>query len=198
MQQQATVVTVLVFMTTLVLAGCSLVERLGPAALTEAGDGRVVLLDAGIALTFPDDWLLESPPSMDGGGLTAVLGPDQRDLVVPLVTAVPPTRHDRCVVVDIAPLVEAQLGWRTLDDVVADFERLLADDARWVDLDSEFLELPAGRAGRLSRAVDGEAASVTTYVFTRVEAWFLLECSAQTVPPPAWHTLAESFEFLPQ
>jgi hypothetical protein len=189
-------VAVLVLGTVLMLSGCTLVERIGPMTRIDALGGRAGLLEAGIAVTFPDDWLRESPPSLAGGGVAAVLEPDQRDLLVPLLKVMPPTRHDWCVVADIAPLVEAQAEWRTLDDVVGGFERRLAADPRWVELDSAILELPAGPTGRLTRVVAHEASSVTTYVFTQADTWFMLECFAQTVRPKDWLPLAESFQFL--
>jgi len=198
MERRATVVAVFALATALVLSGCSLPGRIGTSKLTDVGEGRLVLDDAGIAVTFPHDWLLESPPSVASRGLAAVLPPGQRDLLVPLVAAMPPTRHDRCVVADIAPLVGARPEWRTLDDVVTGVQRLFAQRPRWVGLDSAIVELPSGQAGRVSRVIKGEAASFTTYFFTEAEAWFMLECFAQTVRPRDWRSLAESFEFLPE
>ena len=144
------------------LSGCSLIGRLGRSVSSVAPGGLVELPEAGIAVTFPDDWLLESPPPLVSGGLAAVIEPGQRDLIVPLVSAMPPTRHDRCVVADITPLAGVRSEWRTLEDVVVGFERLLAADPRWVGTDATIVDLPAGPAGRITRAVDHEAASVTT------------------------------------
>ena len=196
MKQQATVVVVLILAIALFLSGCSLVGLPGPSALTDAGEGSAALEDAAIAVTFPDGWLLESPPSVPSLGVATALEPDQRDLLVPLVTAMPPTRHDRCVVADIAPLVDARPEWQTLADVVAGFEHLLAADPRRVGLDITTLELPAGQTGRISWTVRGEAESVSTYIFRRADAWFILECVAQSVPPPDWRSIATGFEFL--
>lgn len=195
MKQQTAVALVLA--TALTLSGCSLVGRSRPSVATDGGAGRVVLEDAGVAVTFPDDWQSESLPSTTGGGVAAVLGPDQRDLLIPVVSEVSPTMHDRCVVSDIGQFVLAHSEWRTLDDVLGGFEHLLAADPRWADLDVATLELAVGQTGRISRVVNGEAASVTTYVFARPDAWIMLECFSETIPTPDWSSIAATLEFLP-
>ena len=197
MKQRAMAVSVPILATVLILSGCSLVERLDPSTSLEPVGGRVDLPDAGIAVTFPDDWLLERRPTPLGDGVAGALEPDQLDLLAPLVAAVPPTMHDRCVVADIARLVSAQPEWQRLDAVVAGFELLLAADPRWVGLETAILELPAGQTGRISRTLDGEATTVTTYVFTQADAWFMLECVTQAVPPADWGAIAATVDLLP-
>ena len=197
MKQRAMTVLLSLLATALILSGCSLFERLDPSTSMEPADGRVELPDAGIAVTLPDGWLLERRAAPLAEGVAGTLEQDQLGLLVPLVEAVPPTMHDRCVISDIAPLVVAQPGWLELDAVVAGFERLLADDPRWVGLKTEVLELPAGRTGRISRTLDGEATSVTTYVFTHADAWFILECVSQAVPPPDWRKVAATVDLFP-
>jgi hypothetical protein len=196
MRLHATIVAFLVLGTVLMLSGCTLIEQVRPSARIDALGGRVELPEAGIAVTFPDDWLRESPPSLAGGGVAAVLEPDQRELLVPLLKVMPPSRHDWCVVADITPLVEAQAEWQTLDDVVGGLERRLAADPRWVGLGTTILGLPAGPTGQITRSVAHEASSVTTFIFTQPEAWSMLECFAQTVRPKDWLPIAESFEFV--
>lgn len=197
MKQRSIRIAVLALATAVSLAGCSLPQRSDPGQLQMAPDGRVVLPDPGIALAFPDGWLLEARPTADSVGLTSVLDPESRAMLVPVVAAAPGHRHDRCVVVDIALLVQTRSDWSTLDDVVDGFRAVLRSDSRWIGLDTAFIDLPAGRVGRILRDRVGEAESVSTYVFTRADTWFFLECVAHSAPSEDWRSIAETFEFLP-
>jgi hypothetical protein len=157
--------------------------------------GRVEVVESRIALTFPDDWTVEAM-LVAGSASTSFLDPKMSDLLTTVISAVPPTMHDRCVVVDLAALVHAEPDWVALDDVVDGFRLALGADPRWVGLKSTYLELSAGRTGRIQRALDGEAESVSTYFFTQDDAWFFLECVSHTVPPEDGRSIAETFEFL--
>jgi hypothetical protein len=197
MKQQSIGTAVLVLVMAVMLAGCSPLEQYDLDQRQIASDGRIELPEAGIALAFPDDWMLEARPTTRNVGLASVLDPEARDMLVPVVAAVPGHRHDHCVVVDFAPLVQARPDWSTLDDVVAGFAAMLGSDPRWLGLDSTIIDLPLGRAGRILRDRAGEAESVSTYVFTQVDAWLYLECVAHSVPSEDWRSIAETFEFLP-
>lgn len=179
------------------LVGCSMLERLGTGHQPIVSDGRIELPEAGIAVAFPDSWLLEARPTSQSVGLASFLDPESRDMLVPVAAAAPAHRHHHCVIVDFAPLVQARPDWSTLDDVAAGFESILGSDPRWIGLDSDIVDLPAGPSGRILRDRAGESESVHTYVFTRADAWFYLECVVHSSPSGDWRSIAESFEFLP-
>ena len=100
-------------------------------------------------------------------------------------------------VVDLAPLVQGRADWSTLDDVLAGFRAMLESEPRWVGLDSALINLPAGRAGRILRDRAGESESVHTYVFTRADAWFYVECVVHSDPSEDSRAIAETWEWLP-
>lgn len=197
MRPRSIAIPVLTMTMTMALTGCALVEQLRPSAEWVPPDGHVALPESGIALTFPDGWSVDSKPGTGSHGSTAVFDRGLRELVVPIVAAMPPSRHDRCVVADIAGLVQAQPAWSTVDDVVAGYERELAADPRWVGLKSSIVSLPAGRSGHIMRAVDSESEDVSSWFFTSADAWFLLECVTHTDGDAAWRSIAKTFEFLP-
>ncbi len=192
----ATTGIAVVIILVMVLMSCSLEQRSDRAQITVDPAGRVESVEIGIALTFPEDWQVEAWPASSTEPLTSIREPDLRELIIPVVAAVPPTRHDRCVLVDLGPLVEAQAGWTTLEEVVGGLRQLLEADGRWVAFGSTVVDLPAGPTGRIQRVRDGEAESVSSYVFTRAEAWFLLECVVHEVLTEDWRSIARTFEFL--
>jgi len=119
-----------------------------------------------------------------------------RSLLTPVLKGLPGSMHDWCVVVDFTRLVRSDPDWRSLDDVIAGFMLLMEEDSRWERLESTFMDLPAGRTGRIVRSVRGEARRISTYYFTDSDAWFYLEC----VSGPSsgrWRSIAKTFEFLP-
>jgi hypothetical protein len=175
-------------------------ERIDAATKSDGstlGGQRVEVPEAGIALTFPDDWAIEEVTAAGNEGTTSVLDPEMSGLLTTVVAAVPPTMHDRCVVVDFTLLVRSNPDWTSLDDVIAGFLLLMEDDPRWVGLESTFMDLPAGRTGRILRAVDSEAEFVSTYYFTDSDAWFYLECVSHEIPRADWLSIADTFEFPP-
>lgn len=197
MKQQSIGMAVLVLAMTVSTSGCSLLEGLDLDQRQIASDGRVTMPEHGFAVSFPTDWTLEARPTSRSVGLASLVDPESQDMLVPVAAAVPGHRHDHCVVVDFAPLVQARSDWATLDDVVAGFEAMLRSDPLWVGLDSTIIDLPVGRAGRILRDRAGESESVHTYVFTRADAWFYLECVVHSGPSGDWRAIAETFEFLP-
>ena len=186
------------------LASCLLVSALGCEYLpylSNAGPviegGRVERPAEGFAVAFPDDWTIREVSPEGNEGPTSALHPEMSSLLSAVVAGTPPTMHDRCVVVDLTQLVCSRLDWASLDDVVAGFMLLLRSDPRWVGLESTFMDLRAGRTGRILRAVDSEAEYVSTYYFTDSDAWFYLECVSPDPSLERWLSIAESFEFLP-
>jgi hypothetical protein len=198
MRRRSIAITTLTAAMAVSLVGCTLLEQLSPSADWIPPGGHVAMPESGIALTFPDGWSVDTKPATGSHGSTAVFDPGLRELVAPVVAAMPPSRHDRCVVADIAGLVEAQPTWATVDDVVGGYELEFAADPRWVGLESSIVNLPAGRSGHIMRAVKGESESVSTWFFTNADAWFLLECVTHTDGDAAWRSIAETFEFLPE
>ena len=160
--------------------------------------GHVDLPEHGIALTFPDGWSVEPDPASGSHGSSDVFDAGMRELITPLVAAMPPTRHDRCVVADITQLVAAQPAWSTLDDVVSGYEQELATDTRWVGLKSRIVSLPAGFSGHIRRAVDSESETVSSWFFSGADTWFLLECVTHTHGGEQWRSIAKTFAFLPE
>ncbi len=197
MNRQSIGTTLLVLVASVSLTGCSLLGQLEAAQELPALDGRVELPEAGIAVTFPDDWLLDTRRIDDVVGLASAFDPESQAMLAPVVAAVPGHRHDRCVVVDATPMVQARWGRPALAEVVAELEALLGSDPHWVDLDAALIDLPAGRAGRILRKRLGESEAVSTYVFTQADAWFYLECVAHSDSAGNWRSIAKTFEFLP-
>ncbi len=182
---------------TVSLTGCALLDELDPGPRSMPADGRVEAPQAGIALAFPDGWLLESRPTIDGVGVASSLGPAERALLVPLVAAMPGHRHDRCLAVDATRMVQAWSERPALDEVVDRFVTSLGVDRRWVGLESTLIDLPTSRAGRILRERVGESESVSLWIFTQSDAWFYLECVNHSRLAEDWRSIAQTVEFLP-
>lgn len=182
---------------TVSLGGCSMLGQLASYQQLTPIDGRIELPEAGIALAFPNGWQLEPRPTSSGVGLASTLDPEWQAQLVPLVAALPGHRHDRCAVVDATAVVQAWSERPTLDEVVGLFEASLGTDRRWGELESDFVELPAGRVGRILRDRVGESESASIWVFSRADAWFYLECVTHSRLSEDWRSIAQTFEFLP-
>jgi hypothetical protein len=63
--------------------------------------------------------------------------------------------------------------------------------------ESTYLDLPAGRSGRVDWALHGED-SYSGYSFTDGATSLRLVCLAKDPPADRWRSIAETFEFLPQ
>ena len=179
------------------LLGCGLLEQPASDQRATPADARFESPDAGIALTFPDGWLLEPTPSIDLTGVASSLDPESRAMLAPVAAAVPAHRHDRCLVVDASAMVRSWSDRPELADVVDAFEASLRADRRWAGLESTLVDLPGGSAGRILRDRVGESESASIWILTQADAWFYLECITHSRLSEDWRSIARTFEFLP-
>ena len=101
---------------------------------------------------------------------------------------------DYCYVIDRTAMASASAS-TALSDAVEDY-MVWKDDAELVEIDTGYLDLPAGRVARIdSRWENGW--DQRDYVFKDGETWFLLQCNSTLAPEDRWMPIAETFEFLP-
>jgi len=140
-----------------------------PTALTQ----RVEAPEAGIAVTFPDDWVVEVGPIMSGAVLSAEA-----------------PGGDTCAV-----MLPDHTRWSDLDDAGEFIQSVLRDFGAATT--STALRLPVGDAIRIDAEVAEEGFFDTTYLLTDGTTFYGLTCDASDPPDGRWLAIAESFEFLP-
>jgi hypothetical protein len=153
-------------------AGDTVVAQSPPPSRT-ALDQRVEAPEAGIAVTFPDDWVVEVQPIMSdavlsaeapGGGSCAVMLPD----------------HTR---------------WSDLDDAGESFLSVMRDFGAATT--SLALRLPVGDVIRIDTEVPEEGYFSSIYLLHDGTTFYGLMCDASDAPDDDWLSIAETFEFLP-
>jgi hypothetical protein len=154
-------------------------EDIGPAI----GAGRVERPQDGLALTFPEPWVVRD---VTPAGHALLFGPEGEMPWASTVLAYPPSLGEHCYVVDITELAAMPEAWASVDDALAFFD---ADIEQVLDL----------RAGRTGFVYGLYGSNVGKYFFTDEARWFDLTCVTASDPPEDyWLSIAESFEFVPR
>jgi hypothetical protein len=136
-------------------------------------DQRVEAPEAGIALAFPDDWVVEIDPIMSDAVLSAE-GPGGGSCGVELLD---PTR------------------WSGLDDAAEFFVSVMRDFGAVTT--SLALRLPVGDAFRIDAEVPEEGFFSTIYLLSDSTSSYGLMCDASDPPEDRWLSIADTFELLP-
>ena len=140
-------------------------------------DRRVEVPSSGFALDFLREWLVRGGSVPLNPGIRQVLQTENQ-------TA-------SCRVVDATGD-----GWpprATLESMHEPVVHHVAGEA-WELLDAAYLDLPAGRAGRV---VYADHETHVDYHLTDRNIWLQLQCASATPPDDYWLSIAETFEFLP-
>jgi hypothetical protein len=156
-------------------AGDTVVAQSPPPSRT-ALDQRVEAPEAGIAVTFPDDWVVEVQPVMSDAVLSAE-APSGGSCEVTL---------------------QDGSRWSSLDEAAEFFASVMSDFGPEVEATSTALRLPVGDAVRIDVELPEEESSAAFYLLTDGTTFYVLRCAAFSDPPEdRWLSIAETFEFLP-
>ena len=154
--------------------------------------GRIERPTAGFAVVFPDDWeVTDLPPAFSQGPEVEEGG---RGRVRYVLVAVEPDSDASCGVIDVTDVATASPPWTSVDDAVAARQAALAEEPDAGMPTTTFIELPAGRAGRLDVTLGRDT---SRWYFSEGAAWFSLSCASSEPPDDRWLSIAETFEFLP-
>lgn len=163
--------------------------------------GRVVAVDRGVALTFPDGWTVVEPGAEDHELALARLpaGPMRSQLHSSEVAGVRLSSRERgepvesCTLDDILSLPGWLGSWddATIESIVALMPTVVGESYRAA---VTYLDLPAGRAARIDSS-DGES-QWSAYVLPRDKTLHLLVCEGPERPGEDWDSIARSIELL--
>ncbi|MFV2063993.1 MAG: hypothetical protein ACC726_10840 [Chloroflexota bacterium] len=171
--------------------------------------GRVVVVDAGYALTLPEDWIHVRPSGSDlsviveearriapelGPTIAATLAGGLGFSLLAYDSEFDPAFTENCNMLD------RPSEGRSIDAIGADeFAKLASFGDLMVDEpELTFIELPSGRAARLDlglRLPDFDTAS-TSYLMTDGVWVHTLTCTDLVRPDDAWLPIAQTVEFL--
>ena len=129
--------------------------------------------EAGYAVAFPDDWVVEVGRVMCAAALSAE-APDGGSCEV--------TQQDGS-------------RWSSLDDAAEFFVSVLRDFGAAPT--STALRLPVGDAIRIDMELPDTGSSGVVYLLTDGTDPYSLMCRAPDPPEDRWLSIAETFEFLP-
>jgi hypothetical protein len=148
-----------------------------PVASFTALDQRVEVPEVGVAVAFPDDWVVEVGPIMSDAALSAEA-----------------PSGGSCGVV-----LQDGSRWSNLDDAAEFFVTVMRDFGPTVEATSTALRLPVGDAVRIDMEIPEERADSASYMLTDGTTFYILMCEAFPDPPEdRWLSVAETFEFLPE
>ena len=160
------------------------------------GGGHIERPAEGFAITFPDDWVVEEVTAETHALVYAHLTPERRAALTTVLWADQPESAGKCVVVDFKRFAESPPAWTSVEAATSWF---LAREESDPDVEpaSSIEDLPAGRTGHIT-VTDTNDETYGTYYFTDGDDWLYLECWSPVGPDDHWHSIAESFEFLPE
>ncbi len=173
--------------------------------------GRVEALDAGYALTAPDDWVTVVPSAEDAGAITDALSDIDPDLAATAEAAlasgvdfslllfgafdVEDEFRENCNVLDFAS------DGMSLDSAVAAAEVNLSGMGERLASRPEvaMLELPAGEVARIDYGLQYPTLETAhaAYYFVDGSIFHLLTCTDVERAEDDWLSIAETFELLP-
>ena len=167
----------------LVMALGSGVAAMEASPSPATGVQRVEVLEAGVALTVPDDLVVETPMQELGGGVVQVL------------TALKPGSGGCWIA--LAPPADASVALRDYADVVMSVAKLnptyeFAEEMADVSLPVG----PALRAYMVQHFPEGDLHQAR-YILAAPDGFAVLSCIGYDRPEDDWFSVAESFEFLP-
>ncbi len=153
--------------------------ELGPeTSLVDSGfDGRVVLPEHGVALTFPEAWQVRGSSTRLGA------------LYAASDTAI-------CTVSDYTSLA-ADADWGSLDDFHTSYVANAEENAAIRVTEVSYVETPAGPAGLADLAWDDGTRAIR-YSLANEGRWLSFFCVGDPVPDDRWQSLVASLEWLPQ
>jgi hypothetical protein len=164
--------------------------------------GRVVAVDPGVALTFPDGWTVIEPGAGDHELALARLppGPMRSQLRSSAAAGVRLSSREHgepvesCTLDDILSLPGWLGSWddATIESIVALMFPVLGESDRAA---VTYLDPPAGRVARIDLP-DGEA-HWSAYVLPHDKTIYLLVCEGPERPGEDWDSIARSIELLP-
>jgi hypothetical protein len=166
--------------------------------------GRVVAVDPGVALTFPDGWTVVKPGSGDHELALALArlppGPMRSQLRSSDPAGVRLSSRERgepvesCTLDDVLSLPGWLGSWddATIESIVALVFPVMGESDRSA---VTYLDLPAGRAARID-SPDGES-HWSAYVLPHHKTIHMLVCEGPERPGEDWDSIARSIELLP-
>jgi len=101
-----------------------------------------------------------------------------------------------CFVFDESSLAAKPPRWTKLKDAKRDVVIAYEDDPEVIDLETTYMDLPAGRVLCVDR-MDTDGWDDRSYYFKEGRSWFSLQCGTHVAPEDRWLSIAETFEFLP-
>jgi hypothetical protein len=163
----------------------------------DIGQGRLERPADGFAITFPSDWDIEVVSEAGNEWIDQhAANPQGAAVITELVWAGDESLNEQCFVSDASRYAASPPAWTSLEQAVEDEAASMARWPRVVEHASDYLDLPAGRAGLIEvRYQEGSVGQM--YIFRSGERWLTLHCEAYVRPTDDWLAIAETFEFLP-
>ena len=159
-------------------AGPAVAQSPAPSLDPEPVPQRVEVPEAGIAVTFPDDWAVEVRPLV------------RVEATVPTVLSAEAPGGDTCeVALPDDPTRSSLHDWaESFLSTFRDFGSAATSTA---------LRLPAGDAIRIDLELPDTGSSSVVYLLTDGTNFYGLMCRAPDAPEDRWLSVAETIEFLP-
>jgi len=155
-------------------------EMWSPLHVPVMHGGRVEAPEAGIAVTFPDDWVVEVRPIV------------RAEFISDAVLSAEAPGGASCEV-----MVQEGIPWSSIDDWAESVLQTFGSYGPEVEVTSTALRLPVGDGIRIDMEVPEEGFSGATYMLTDGATFYGLMCDASNPPEDRWLSIAETFEFLP-
>ena len=157
-------------------------------------DGRIERPGDGFAVVFPVGWEVTDLPAVFSQGPEAE-EEGGRGRVRFVLMADDPYTDAICALIDFTEVATASPPWASVDAAVAARRAELTEEPGVGAPATTFIDLPAGRAGRLDVTRGSQDSS--RWYFSDGAAWFSLSCTSSEPPDDRWLSIAETFEFLP-
>jgi hypothetical protein len=158
--------------------------------------GHVERRADGFAVVFPEEWdVTDLPAAFSDEQPEVVDEHGSRGRVRTLLLADDPDSDTGCALIDFTDVAKASPPWTSVDDAVSSRRTALAEEPDAGAPATTFIDLPAGRAGRLDVTLGGQDTS--RYYISDGAAWFSLSCASSEPPDDRWLSIAETFSFLP-
>jgi hypothetical protein len=143
-------------------------------------DQRVEVPEVGVAVAFPDDWVVEVRPVV------------QAEFISDAVLSAEAPGGGSCEV-----MLQDGSTWSSIEHWAEQVLETFQGYGPAVEATATALLLPVGGAIRIDLEAPGEGFSSATYMLTDAATFYGLMCNASDPPEDRWLSIAETFEFLP-